>query len=163
MRWGTPAPFGASGCWQRQYRYGSCVHTGCYAIKPQDSAYELFQRLYRGHQQPVDLTIGSVRTVGKLLQSMGEQLMIDSAEIADRAERHGLSSSAGIYDRDLACILYPQHLSGVLEYGCRQAIQPDGARARTFLECQPQVEGPGYRPDGDRGLHVGFHCGRRNK
>ena len=68
----------------KAYRYGSCVHTGCYAIKPQDSAYELFQRLYRGHQQPVDLTIGSVRTVGKLLQSMGEQLMIDSAEIADR-------------------------------------------------------------------------------
>ena len=69
--------------WMARYRhYDQCLHTGRYAIHPGESVYQVFSRLYRGYQEPMNLTIGSVRTLDRLARSVGEQLMIDSAEIA---------------------------------------------------------------------------------
>lgn len=69
--------------WMARYRsYAQCIHTGRYAIHPDESVYQVFTRLYRGHQEPVDLVIGGVRTLGRLAQNVGRQLMIDSTEIA---------------------------------------------------------------------------------
>lgn len=62
--------------------YSKNIHTGRYAIKPGDNTYQLYSRLSRGYQTPVNLTIGSVRTLDRLVRSVGKQLMIDSAEIA---------------------------------------------------------------------------------
>jgi UPF0755 protein len=63
-------------------RYGDHIHTGCYLIEPGDNAYHLYQRLAGGVQTPVNLTIGGARTFDRLARSVGNQLMIDSAEIA---------------------------------------------------------------------------------
>ena len=49
---------------------------------PEINTYQLYSRLSRGYQTPVNLTIGSVRTLDRLVRSVGKQLMIDSAEIA---------------------------------------------------------------------------------
>ncbi|MDO4165471.1 MAG: endolytic transglycosylase MltG [Bacteroides sp.] len=69
--------------WMAQYRdYAQCIHTGRYAIRPDENVYHIFSRLYRGYQEPMNLTIGSVRTLDRLARSVGKQLMIDSAEIA---------------------------------------------------------------------------------
>ena len=69
--------------WMARYRdYARCIHTGRYAIHPGENVYHVFSRLYRGYQEPMNLTIGSVRTLGRLARNVGEQLMIDSAEIA---------------------------------------------------------------------------------
>ena len=66
-----------------RYRdYAWCIHTGRYAIHPGENVYHVFSRLYRGYQEPMNLTIGSVRTLDRLARNVGEQLMIDSAEIA---------------------------------------------------------------------------------
>jgi UPF0755 protein len=66
-----------------KYRhYDRHIHTGCYAIHPGDNAYHVSSRLYRGHQSPVNLTIGSVRTLDRLARNVSRQLMIDSAEVA---------------------------------------------------------------------------------
>lgn len=62
--------------------YNSNIHTGCYAIRPEESVYHVFSRLYRGYQEPINLTISNVRTLDRLARSVGKQLMIDSTEIA---------------------------------------------------------------------------------
>lgn len=63
-------------------KYGGHIRTGRYLIKPGDNAYHLYQRLAGGFQTPVNLTVGSVRTFDRLARNIGNQLMIDSAEIA---------------------------------------------------------------------------------
>lgn len=68
--------------WMAYYKdYEHHVHTGRYAIRPQDNAYHLLSRLLRGYQEPMNLTIGSVRTLSHLARNVGNQLMIDSTEI----------------------------------------------------------------------------------
>ena len=69
--------------WMAKLRdYGQHVRTGRYAIQPGDNAYDVFNRLYRGQQTPLNLTIGSVRSMDRLAANIGRQLMIDSTEIA---------------------------------------------------------------------------------
>lgn len=69
--------------------YDEHLHTGRYAIRPDDNVYHVFGRLSRGHQEPINLVIGSVRTLDRLARNVGRQLMIDSADIA-----RGLQDSA---------------------------------------------------------------------
>ncbi|MBD9092306.1 MAG: endolytic transglycosylase MltG [Bacteroides oleiciplenus] len=69
--------------WMAQWRdYSSNIHTGRYAIRPEENVYHVFSRLYRGYQEPTNLTIGNVRTLDRLARNVGKQLMVDSAEIA---------------------------------------------------------------------------------
>ena len=65
--------------WMAQYKkYSENIHTGRYAIRPGENVYHVFSRLYRGYQEPTNLTVGSVRTLDRLARSVGKQLMIDS-------------------------------------------------------------------------------------
>lgn len=68
----------------KHYNYAGKIRTGKYAIKPGDDPYHLYQRLAGGIQTPVNITIGSVRTMDRLAKTVGNQLMIDSAQIAMR-------------------------------------------------------------------------------
>ncbi|MBQ8502618.1 MAG: endolytic transglycosylase MltG [Bacteroides sp.] len=69
--------------WMAQYRhYDKHIRTGRYAIQPKENVYHVFSRIYRGYQEPTNLTIGSVRTLDRLARTVGRQLMIDSIEIA---------------------------------------------------------------------------------
>lgn len=62
--------------------YANQIHTGRYAIKPGDNMRYLYRRLSMGYQTPVNLTIPSVRTVGRMVRAASRQLMIDSLELA---------------------------------------------------------------------------------
>ena len=80
--------------WMAKYKkLNQNIHTGRYAIRPNDNVYHVFSRLSRGYQEPINLTIGSVRTLDRLARSVGKQLMIDSAEIA----RHLFDSTFQVY------------------------------------------------------------------
>ena len=69
--------------WMAKYRnFERQIHTGRYAIRPRENVYHVFSRFYRGYQQPLNLTIGSVRTLDRMARNIGNRLMIDSAEIA---------------------------------------------------------------------------------
>ena len=60
----TAAPGNLTGLrWAaRLKQYPEHVKTGRYAILPDDNAYHVLSRLLRGHQEPMNLVIGSVRT-----------------------------------------------------------------------------------------------------
>lgn len=62
--------------------YGQHVHTGAYRFTPDEKTWHIFNRLRRGHQTPVRLTIGSVRTLNRLADNVSRQIMADSSSIA---------------------------------------------------------------------------------
>lgn len=94
--------------WMSNYRnYASCIHTGRYAIHPGENVYHVFSRIYRGFQEPVNLTIANVRTVGKLARSVGRQLMIDSADIAKLMNDSSFELKLGYTKETIPCLFLP--------------------------------------------------------
>lgn len=91
----------------RYREYGQHIRTGRYAIRPADNAYHVFSRLYRGYQEPMNLTIGSVRTLDRLARNVGKQLMIDSAEIANLLNDTMLIRQWGYQKETLPCLFIP--------------------------------------------------------
>ena len=94
--------------WLAEYKkYGDHIRTGRYVIKPGDDAYHLYQRLAGGFQTPVNLTIGSVRTFDRLARNVGNQLMIDSTEIANKLNDPNFIGSLGYDKQSLYCFFIP--------------------------------------------------------
>lgn len=95
--------------WMSRYRkLDEHLHTGRYAIRPGDDVYHLFSRIYRGYQEPVNLTIGSVRTLDRLARSVGRQLMVDSAEIAARLFDPAFQAQMGFTPETMASLFIPE-------------------------------------------------------
>lgn len=95
--------------WMSQWRdYSGNIHTGRYAIRPGENVYHVFNRFYRGYQAPMNLTIGSVRTLDRLARNVGKQLMIDSAEIAGVINDSLLQQRLGYSKATIACLFIPE-------------------------------------------------------
>lgn len=83
------------------------IHTGRYAIKPGDGNYPVFRRLTRGQQAPLEFAINDVRTSGQLAKKIGNQLMIDSAEVAIRLNDSTFCSKLGFKKETIVCLFIP--------------------------------------------------------
>lgn len=95
--------------WMSRYRkYPQNIHTGRYVIRPGENVYHVFSRLYRGYQEPMNLTIGSVRTPDRLARNIGRQLMIDSAEIAGWMNDSTFLQKMGYTPETLPCLFIPE-------------------------------------------------------
>ena len=95
--------------WMAQYKkYSENIHTGRYAIRPRENVYHVFSRLYRGYQEPMNLTVGSVRTLDRLARSISKQLMIDSAEIAGLMNDSAFQQKLGYTKETLPCLFIPE-------------------------------------------------------
>lgn len=57
--------------------------TGRYAVSPGESMLGVYRKLLRGHQEPVRLTVPSVRGLHRLAGTLGSKLMMDSVEVAE--------------------------------------------------------------------------------
>ncbi len=57
-------------------------HAGHYALHNGDNLLTIFRRLRSGQQEPIMLTVPSVRTMEDLARFLGEHLMLDSADVA---------------------------------------------------------------------------------
>ena len=78
------------------------------AIRPGENVYHVFSRLYRGYQEPTNLTVGSVRTLDRLARSVGKQLMIDSTEIAGLMNDSAFQQKLGYNKETLPCLFIPE-------------------------------------------------------
>ena len=95
--------------WMAQYKkYPTNIHAGRYAIRPGENVYHVFSRLYRGYQEPMNLTVGSVRTLDRLARSVGKQLMIDSTEIAGLMNDSALQQKLGYTKETMPCLFIPE-------------------------------------------------------
>ena len=80
--------------WMAKYKdFNQNIHTGRYA---------------RGYQEPMNLTIGSVRTLDRLARSIGKQLMIDSAEIASQLFDSTFQAQMGYTNITLPSLFIPE-------------------------------------------------------
>lgn len=59
-----------------------CLHTGKYEIAPDMTMLQLVHHIRNHSQQPVSLVVPSVRLIDNMAKNLGNQLMVDSAEIA---------------------------------------------------------------------------------
>lgn len=87
---------------------GKNIHTGRYLIRPNDNNYRVFNRISRGHQEPLNLAIGSVRTLDRLARSVGKQLMIDSADIAKVLFDSTFQAKLGYNEATMPCLFIPE-------------------------------------------------------
>ncbi len=87
--------------------WGSPIRTGKYAIHPNDDARTLYTRLSRGYKEPINLTVGSTRTIDLLARSMSRQLMIDSTEIANQLNDTALQNKMGYDEKTIASLIVP--------------------------------------------------------
>ena len=94
--------------WMAKYRkLEDNVRTGKYAIKPGDDAFHLYNRIARGFKEPVNLTVGSVRTIDNLARNMSRQLMIDSTEIATLIHDSAFQASLGYNEQTISSLFIP--------------------------------------------------------
>ena len=95
--------------WMAKYKdFDQNIHTGRYAIRPNDNVYHVYSRFSRGYQEPMNLTIGSVRTLDRLARSIGKQLMIDSAEIAGLMNDSAFQQKSGYHKETMSCLFIPE-------------------------------------------------------
>lgn len=67
----------------RHLDYTENIHTGRYKILPGECAITVLKHLKSGMQEPINLTLPSVRTIDKLSSKLSRKLMIDSVEISN--------------------------------------------------------------------------------
>lgn len=83
------------------------IHPGAYRLSQADNVLTTFRRLKTGAQTPVNLTIPSVRTVGKLLKAVSRQLMTDSASLAKLLTDSTYCNGIGYSKETLPCLFLP--------------------------------------------------------
>lgn len=83
------------------------VRTGRYAVNPHDNLLQVYRRLYRGQQSPINLTLPSVRTMDRLAAVLGGKLMLDSATWARSFADSAFCASWGYTTANLPCLFVP--------------------------------------------------------
>lgn len=95
--------------WMAKYKkLNQNIHTGRYMIRPNDNVYHVYSRISRGYQEPINLTIGNVRTMDRMIRSVGKQLMIDSAEIAKVLFDSTFQQKMGYNIETIPCLFIPE-------------------------------------------------------
>lgn len=94
-------------CLVAVYDYGETVRSGCYAVHPDDTAFDLLRRLSAGRQTPVNLVIPSVRTMDKLASAVSKQIMLDSAAVISSLTDSTVCARLGYTPQNIACLFIP--------------------------------------------------------
>lgn len=77
--------------------YAKQIRTGRYAIKQGEGAFVVYRHLKHGMQEPLKLTIPSVRTLDDFAAFLGHKLMMDSTEVSKALKSEDICQQYG-YD-----------------------------------------------------------------
>ena len=91
----------------RHSKYAQNIRTGRYAIKPGEGALKVFRHLKNGQQEPVRVTVPSVRTLNKLAAELSKKLMADSTDILRRLTNQTTCRKYGYDTATIACMFIP--------------------------------------------------------
>ena len=87
--------------------YPEHIRTGRYAIHPGDGALKTWRHLKNGLQEPVNLTVPSVRTLDKLSAELSKKLMMDSTTILKALTDEATCEKYGYDTATIACMFIP--------------------------------------------------------
>ena len=91
--------------------YGGEIKTGRFAVNPGDGALAVFRRMKNGMQEPVNLTVPSVRTLDRLASVLGKKLMADSASIYNALADSSVCARYGYERNTIHCMFIPETYS----------------------------------------------------
>lgn len=91
----------------RHSQYADHIRTGKYAIKPSQGAFTVLRHIKNGIQDPINLTIPSVRTMDRLSEELGKRLMLDSTDIAKALTNQEICKKYGYDTATIACMFIP--------------------------------------------------------
>lgn len=83
------------------------IYPGAYRLSQADNSLTAYRRLKARIQTPVNLTLPSVRTVGKLLKIVSQQLMTDSTSLAKLLMDSTYYAKIGYNAETLPCLFIP--------------------------------------------------------
>ncbi len=83
------------------------IHTGRYAILPDDGVITVFRKLRNGQQTPMRLTIPESRTLDRLAGYLGQKLMMDSITILDMLTDSTFCQSLGYTPQTIPALFVP--------------------------------------------------------
>lgn len=87
--------------------YAEHIRTGRYAIHPGDGALKIWRHLKNGLQEPVNLTVPSVRTLDKLAGELSKRLMMDSTTLYKALTNEEMCKKYGYDTSTIACMFIP--------------------------------------------------------
>ena len=91
----------------RHGSYKGHVRTGRYAIRPSETTFTIFRRIKNGLQEPVNLTIPSVRTLDRLAAEVSKRLMMDSTELYKALTDNKICAKYGYDTATIAAMFIP--------------------------------------------------------
>ena len=91
----------------RHSGYATHVRTGRYAIKSGEGTLTIWRHMKNGLQEPVNLTVPSVRTTDKLASELSKRLMLDSATISKALCDETTCEKYGYDTATIACMFIP--------------------------------------------------------
>ena len=83
------------------------LNTGRYEVTPDMTMLQLVRRIRNHNEQPVNLVVPSVRTLGDMARSLSSQLMIDSVSIANYINDESNLQALGYTKETLPCLFIP--------------------------------------------------------
>ena len=87
--------------------YSKHVRSGRYAIRPGEGVLKVFRHMKNGQQEPVQLTIPSVRTMDKLAGAISGKLMLDSVTLYKALTDQHVCQKYGYDTCTIACMFIP--------------------------------------------------------
>ena len=106
----------------------SHTKAGCYAINPTEGDLAFIRRLRAGEQTPISITFNHIRTPQQLAHRLSEQLMLDSASIADRLLSDSAMAQYGLNHYTSVCMFLPD------TYEIYWTISPDQLFERMYQQ-----------------------------
>lgn len=103
----SKVPFQAFHTLTHHSGYADHIRTGRYAIHPGDGSLSVWRHLKNGLQEPVNLTIPSVRTMDKLAAELSKKLMLDSATIYKALDDEAICAKYGYTTMTIPCVFIP--------------------------------------------------------
>lgn len=100
-------PYQAFKTLTHHFGYAGHIHTGRYAIHPGEGALKVWRHMKNGLQEPVNLTLPSVRTLKKLSAELSKKLMIDSTSILQALTDEATCEKYGYDTTTIACMFIP--------------------------------------------------------
>lgn len=91
----------------RHSHYADRIRSGRYALKPGVGAFVTFRHLKNGMQEPVDLTIPSVRTLGDLCNAVDKKLLLNGDDLYRFLSNEDSCRQYGYDTTTIACMFIP--------------------------------------------------------
>lgn len=107
----------------RHCGYEKNIRTGRYAIEPGQRTFEVMRRLKNGQQQPLRLTVPSVRTTRQMAGRLARKLMVDSLTLASMLTDSATCAAFGYDTTTMVCLFIPNTYEVYWDVSAEQLMQ----------------------------------------